>query len=288
MMRKLKQALNWIRWFFYLVRNRKKSPSYSLNMVQKTWEDFKLTLNASRIDYDQAYIAISNLVSFLETSRGYKLIRYGPKLGDGAYFIPTNLKFDRNISIGVGKSYEFELCLDQKTKIFLFDHTIITPNNLPPNFQFFKIGLGQNKSSNMRNLNEIFEICNAVNSSKNLLKIDIEGNEYNVFEHFKYTDKIDLLILELHNLNCMIEPEFRNNFINFSLFLYENFACVYSSGNNNTGVTAFKDFVVANTVEMTLVPKESLSKLIRSNEIYMAQNRPLALQLFPYYVSHEK
>lgn len=287
-MRKLKQALDWISWFFYLVIKRKKSPSYSLNMVQKTWEDFKLTLKASKIDYDQAYIAISNLVSFLESSKGYKLIRYGPKLGDGAYFIPTNLEFDRNISIGVGKSYEFELCLDQKTKIYLFDHTIKIPNNLPPNFQFFKIGLGQNKSANLRDLNEIFEICNAENSSKNLLKIDIEGNEYNVFENFKYTKKIDLLILELHNLNCMIDPEFRNNFINFSRYLYENFVCVFSSGNNNTGVTAFKDFVVANTIEITLVPKRILPKLIRSNEIYTVQNKSLAPQLLPYYVSHEK
>lgn len=287
-MRKLKQTLNWIKWFFYLVRNRKKSPSYSLNMVQKTWEDFKLTLTASKIDYDLACIEISNLVIFLEPSRGYKLIRYGPRIGDSAYFIPTNLEFDRNISIGVGKSYEFELCLDQKTKIFLFDHTIVTPNKLPPNFQFFKIGLGQNKSVNMRDLNEIFEICNAVNSSKNLLKIDIEGDEYNVFDNFKYIEKIDILILELHNLNRMIEPKFRNNFINFSRFLYENFVCVFSSGNNNTGVTAFKDFVVANTIEMTLVPKKHLSKLIRSNEIYVAQNKPIAPQLFPYYVSHEK
>lgn len=287
-MQKLKQALRWMHWFFNLIMSRKESPSYSLNMVQKSWRDFRLTLNASKVDYNQAYIAILNLVSFLETSKGYKLTKYGPEQGDGAYFIPANLQFDRDISIGVGKSYEFELCLDQKTKVFLFDHTIVAPDNLPPNFQFFRIGVGQNNSATIKDLNQIFEICNAESSSKTLLKIDIEGNEYDVFNHFEYTEKIDILILELHNLNWMLDQKFRNNFINFSRFLYDNFACVFSNGNNNTGVTAFNDLVVANTIEITLVAKKILPKLIKSDEVYMVQNNPIAPQLYPYYVRHEK
>ena len=91
------------------------------------------------------------------------------------------------------------------------------------------------------------------------------------------------LVLEIHNLNRILDREFRAEFINFSNFLFENFVCVYSNGNNNTGVTAFNNFVLANTIELTLVSKKIVQKLEGSVRNYSVQNNLKAPILKPFY-----
>ena len=283
MMFKFWQAFRWIVWFFNLVRNRKSSPGYSLEFIQKSWEDVRLSMVTTIIDYEESSDVVSNLIKFLRSSGTFELIKLGPEHGDGAYYVPSNLHFDRNISIGVGKNFEFELSLNPNTKIFLFDHTILVPENLPSNFKFYKIGVGHKNSLHLKTLNQIFEICYVENALRTLLKIDIEGDEYKIFDNFKYIQEVDVLVLEIHNLNRILDREFRAEFINFSNFLFENFVCVYSNGNNNTGVTAFNNFVLANTIELTLVSKKIVQKLEVSVRNYSVQNNLKAPILKPFY-----
>ena len=105
-----------------------------------------------------------------------KLERIGSK-NDGGYVVATNLSKNINLlSFGVEDNFEFELDIQKyiKTKsIKLFDHTIKPIKN--KNFKYFNKGLSDEKSANFTTLEQ--EITNLKNSSKNILKLDIEYDE---------------------------------------------------------------------------------------------------------------
>lgn len=208
---------------------------------------------------------INSKYNFLKPYKVKKLIRLGRNF-DGGYLVCSQaLKSCKNlITLGVGDDLSFERDYDKKKKpqkIFLYDYTVnhilflkiiikyfrrlITLRTKLDNFIYsinnylnyinfinkknvflFKFRVVKKIKKNFDiNLKNIFK---KINSNNNLLKIDIEGSEYEIInEIIRYSSKVNILIIEFHWIN-------KNSklFINSVKKLKKKFNIVHLHANN--------------------------------------------------------
>lgn len=207
-----------------------------------------------------------------------ELVRIGNPEGDGGYIIPAALlKVDSLYTYGVGTDFSFENDFAARTKkpVRLYDFSIDAPV-LPQGMTFAKAGLSAFKSANTDNvINHL--AANGDKDKQILLKIDIEGNEY---EWITYTD-----IKELSNNVAGIVIEFHA--VNEALFapalarLQSHFNVVWVHGNNLGGVFNRGDYYhIPRVIEVTLVRKDFLTfKELSTNSCPISLDRPNAYYL---------
>lgn len=125
---------------------------------------------------------------------------------DGGYLLPKITKFPKYlISGGIGHTYNFEkVFADKNTKVLMYDFQVDSSNYEYNNINFFKKNLGN--GPNAISLNNIFEINN-IDPKVALLKMDIEGAEYDVLDDFdeKYLKNLPYLVIEFHLMNHVVE-----------------------------------------------------------------------------------
>ena len=180
---------------------------------------------------------IQEKYNFLKPYRSLNLVRMG-RNEDGGYVVDNNSITLNNtlITFGMGLDWSFELDYLQKNnhgKILIYDHTvnfftfflpflkslkrfILLRKNIHDvndrfkklanylNFilsnrvSFFNKKISLNISKNTTNLNQIIKNNNI---QKFILKIDIEGAEYEIIDEIiMNSNKIDMLIIEFHDI----------------------------------------------------------------------------------------
>lgn len=163
------------------------------------------------------------------------LIRRGAT-HDGGYLVPANLISSMLISLGLGDNWQFEIDMlknKQIKKFIVFDHTVSMPSlikssiklnrKLPARFYrlivlfryirdfiFFsnlhvkkKVTSKGNGENLEISLTRIFENYLSDIDSSIVLKIDIEGYEYEIIEQISSENqRIALLIVEFHQIHA--------------------------------------------------------------------------------------
>jgi len=208
------------------------------------------------------------------------LFRLGSK-NDGGYIIhnKTILNTKEILSFGIFNDWNIEknfLKIKKECKVIAYDHTIdinffktqlrqcliklilfknLRLRNIIKIFQYFdyqfffsfpnthikkRIGLAKNSLD----INQVFDLSNINNC---LLKIDIEGDEYEVLSQItNHIDHINTLIIEFHEIDKENNLNLIKNFINFN----KKLKLIHIHGNNCTGVDYKKD---PKTIELTFV-----------------------------------
>ena len=211
-------------------------------------------------------------------SKKQNLLRIGPK-ADGGYIIDRRVikKTPVVISCGLNDDWEFErhfLKFNPSCKIIAYDHTVndkfwrkrfkkdfknliflkkLKPNQILDVFKYLDYRLFFNEKNihyekkvvlKKKNKNEI-TIQNVLKNHQNLvLKIDIEGDEYNILDQIKRDyKKINLLIIEFHNISKSLKKI--KNFISMS-----KYKLIHIHGNNYAGLDNFKN---PNVIECTFI-----------------------------------
>ena len=229
---------------------------------------------------------IKSKYNFLKPYKVKKLIRLGRNF-DGGYLICSDaLKYCENlITLGVGDDISFEKDFDKKVKpkkIFLYDYTVnhqlflmiilkyfrrlITFRTRMNNFMYSIINyLNYIKFANQQNvslfklrvvkkvtknfdttMNRVFK---KIDSNKNLLKIDIEGGEYEIIDEIiRYNSKINILIIEFHLINKKSKL-----FIESVKKLKKKFDIIHLHANNYIPLDNYKD--IFDVCEITLTNK---------------------------------
>jgi len=209
---------------------------------------------------------LSKKFNYLRPLKVNDLIRVGNKK-DGGYLIPAEAfwNIDGILSFGLGYNFTFEehaYYMNNRLNIIVYDHSVnffcfltlflksikrifyfksnlinilAQFNNLVNYVKFFLINKKIKHSSskivkkvslpNEKNLKSIF--CN-LKEKKILLKIDIDGDEYQIIRQIKdFTKKVHILIIEFHNLDKK-----RKLFKDSVFFLKTFFNIVHIHGNN--------------------------------------------------------
>jgi hypothetical protein len=222
----------------------------------------------------------------LQPFRVGEMVRVGDN-EDGGYVIPGYFRNSRLtlISIGLGDNWSFEtegkgiffdkfISVDHTVSIFnilsrLLKRVASNKINLSTTYYFLKllinylktfmfgenthlrrklVSVSLNKKHNEISLDECLSIAGG---KKILLKIDIEGDEYNIIDDVcRYSKKIDLFLIEFHNTE--------KNQIQFSHALSKLkgfFHLVHTHGNNFDSVSING---IPNVVELTFVNRNVL------------------------------
>tara|TARA_Y100001958_G_scaffold157409_2_gene152428 strand:- start:145 stop:960 length:816 start_codon:yes stop_codon:yes gene_type:complete len=220
-------------------------------------------------------------------------IRIGSKF-DGGYIIRKEdiNQIEKIVSFGMGQnhedwSFEREFLKKKKVEVVFYDHSVSFHSYISNIFlnlrrflkfrykikDLYKSIKNLIKYINFINLNEIIhhkkKIClrpksyseenpkniiDNLNNNKILLKIDIEGSEYEIIDEIlKCHDKIVCILLEFHNLNT-----FENTFEKKIKNLKTEFEIIHLHGNNYDG-TLHTNLPI--TLEVTLVNKKYLKNL---------------------------
>lgn len=208
---------------------------------------------------------------------GHELIRIG-SANDGGYLLPNDLRGVKNCySAGVGGSTAFE---DQLTtydiKCFLADPTIADSeaSHQKYNIEKFPISAatgdvlrlkmfgdvaGQNLPFQGVSLVDWVSSKSVSEHNESILKLDIEGGEYQVLlsTPANFLNKFRIICLELHSFPNIRNPLFLNNLMIPMLEkLKSNFDVIHVHPNNVAPSIKFLKLSLPHAIELTLHRKD--------------------------------
>jgi hypothetical protein len=211
-------------------------------------------------------------------SNDVKLQRVGSDF-DGGYFLPENyLEIDGVISAGIGDDNNFEFVLASLgKKVLQFDPTISAPPLSHPNMRF--VSKYVNKSNN---LNECFNFYSSMfnySLENALLKIDIEGSEWELFNNPEETpNKLDFLprvhtlVIEFHGIS-QIQEDDKWEDIKYSLTtILTNFEPVALSGNNCRAFFQLGGVPMLDVFEVTFVRRTDKFQFQEVSSVHSPRN----------------
>ena len=194
-------------------------------------------------------------------------IRLGPP-EDGGYVCTVDMleKCSCIMTYGVGNDirYEEDFIAKYNKPVFLFDHTIGRTSWEKPNMKFIPEGLGIGPNcKEWYTYKEDYNITGDI-----LLKVDIEGGEYEYFsttDHNKLRDNIVGLFLEIHWID---DYNNRQKAIQFIEKLNENFLLCHIHGNNWGDLFEYNGFQIPKVLELTFVNKKITPEYQADTQLY--------------------
>jgi hypothetical protein len=272
----LMRASKWFKAFYEIFNRRRDlniSPDAFLELLSLVSLRKKITPDeiASRLEFAEVFQK-----SLLQYPQVCDLIRLG-RNGDGGYFIPR-LKYEKLITLGVGKDISFEMDFSQDVKIDLFDHTVERPLDLKKNMRFHKKGIGMSDTFNMLTFNSICKLTGIKSDSVNLLKFDIEGDELLVFQDSDFSD-FAAIVCELHWLEDAFYSDRYSKLFTLLANLERGHTLVNVHANNwsklfNIGRVVLPDVVELTFIKKTLFDPVDIESHIRNEDVPCREGYP--------------
>lgn len=216
-------------------------------------------------------------ISFLEKLSPYDIgdekVRLGP-LEDGGYVVNSTI-LDKSTALftyGVGHDIRFEEDYIRlyKNPVYLYDHTIGQPNGwyIGEGMHFFAEGLGYKESC--KDFTSHYNELNLKDSV--VLKIDIEGGEYDYFEEVslpQISKATTGILLEVHWLS---EEVYRKKFESILDKILEYYTITHVHGNSWGVLVDYEGIKFPETIELTLVNNKHITYKQLDNTTYPIEN----------------
>jgi hypothetical protein len=142
---------------------------------------------------------------------GMSLVRVGGA-NDGGYVMLDSIApptVAAAYSFGVGSDVSWDAAIAARgVDVYLYDHTVTTPPALPPRCRFTQIGIsGAHRDPRMRTLAECISLNGHAGRNDLLLKMDVEGAEWEVLEHAtpETLGQFHQIVIELHELGLALD-----------------------------------------------------------------------------------
>lgn len=202
---------------------------------------------------------------------------------DGGYVLPkqTLEHSECMFSYGISNDITFDehyISLTGK-KVHAYDHTIEGVNTQHPElFTWYKKGISgtpQEQTNNFLNHYKELGISGRV-----LLKIDVEGCEYEWLQNTDIQELANIttcIVLEVHYLN---DVDTRNKFISCMEQLNKHFYVCHIHGNNCGSTFNYEGLDFPVVLELTFVPKETVEQISDNTESFpTALDNPNSIHL---------
>lgn len=176
--------------------------------------------------------------------------------GDGGYIQLDHVEgIDTALSFGINDEVSWdEMMADRGLTIYQFDHTVDAPHPDDPRMVFAKEMISDTKAPGRRTLAELIERHDKGHPSPNMmLKIDIEGSEWSVFEatSAERLGRFSQIVCELHSFQNGWNEEWREGMRRVLAKLSKSYAVVHVHANVCGGVSCVAGLVVPNVLEVS-------------------------------------
>ncbi len=189
------------------------------------------------------------------------LIRVGDA-GDGGYVMIEAFDAAGAISIGIGGNVSWDLDMARcGLPISMFDPTIAAPPAAVPGGTFHRIGLGtpvQAAASGLalKPLAQLLEIANSPASGDLILKIDVEGAEWDALADVDDFARYPQVVLELHDMGRLNDEETAANVLHLLRAIHATHLPVHVHANNEAGLAAFGAYWLPEVLEVSYVRRD--------------------------------
>ncbi len=246
---------------------------YRIYRTYKRFRDFIkrefFLLNGKHTDKKKVTSLIKKLYPY-QTQK--KLIRVGLD-DDGGYLLPNDLK-DLQVcfSAGVGSESNFDLeCSNYGMTLFLADNSVSKPtfNSLPPNpYHFLKKHIGLTNNADFITLDEWVNSSGVSKQEDLLLKMDIEGAEYDVLNHCsdELMTRVRIFVVEIHDLYRLWREDFFHNAERMFDKILKTHACVHIHPNNYDIIYSRNGIPIPITAEFTFLRRDRIDLDLKNHQ----------------------
>lgn len=212
----------------------------------------------------------------------FPLTRLGSERDGGYVVVDKNYKDSFLISGGILDDNNFELALaNLGARAHQVDYSITAPPIAHPSLSFSAERLvGENSKEQAYDvtLDELVAKVSSDKTSELLLKLDIEGSEWDIFETCNSLDKFNQIYLELHYMDRLANSKYAESSMRALDKLLQSFFPIFISGNNCCGFVTLGGYVLPRVMELTLLNRKTYSPVpvtrISVNDKYQSQNYP--------------
>jgi hypothetical protein len=203
-------------------------------------------------------------------AQGVKKIRVG-SAHDGGYVQLDDLEHvSLALSFGICDDDNWDMAMAARgIKVWQYDHTINHAPSSHPLLVFHKKMVSSESSSDAITLSELVVAHEETETPNIFLKIDIEGDEWKVFDATpeSHLNRIAQIVCEFHNLSQLSESGFYN--IAFRVFekLSRSFAVTHVHANNCAPVVNLSNVIIPDVIELSFANRKRYS-FCESAEIF--------------------
>jgi hypothetical protein len=210
------------------------------------------------------------------------LTRIGSERDGGYVVLDKDYQDSFLVSGGISNDNNFEIALASRgAKAHQIDYSISSPPIPHSSLTFSPQRLVGEESKELHfdiTLDEVVASNHHSGKSELLLKLDIEGSEWEILETCNSLTKFSQIFLELHYLNRLADPDYAEKSMKALGRLLDAFFPVFIAGNNCCGIINLGGFVVPRVMEITLLNRNNYehfqSKNKNINNRYRSQNYP--------------
>jgi hypothetical protein len=193
--------------------------------------------------------------------------------GDGSYVLVDRCRPSQAVlSFGIGPTVSFDLAMAERGhRIFMFDHTIDAVPAQHERFTWIRTGLASvsGQSPELATLEEHLARLD-LGPDDPILKIDIEGDEWDVFAGLPAAvlRRFEQITFEAHSLSELEKPEFSARVQTALRNLSAHFTLCHVHANNFGTIAVLADSLpVPEAMELTYI-RSDLTRAVRSTTFY--------------------
>ncbi len=197
-----------------------------------------------------------------QTFPGLRKLRLGNRVSDGGYVMADDFEgITAAFSLGIGRDISWDIEMTGLgIDIYQFDHTVEEPPEVAenPRLHFHKCGIAgkTDPEAMMKSIKDILADEMAAHTGDLILKIDIDGHEWEVFDEMpdEILARFRQICIEIHNpLGRPSQPERRVRNLGVLRKINAKFAPVHLHANNAGPVRTLCGLEVPKLLEITYV-----------------------------------
>lgn len=190
------------------------------------------------------------------TCEGLTKVRLGDS-SDGGYVLLADSQAKGVISIGVGTNTSWDQAMAAKgLAVHMFDHTIRRPPQSGAGCFFHRLGLGSESSESLRTLEEIVHLSGLQDAGQLILKVDVEGAEWDALRTVDLT-RFSQVLIELHDLTDLASSR-SVQILDVLKGIARTHVPVNLHANNYSQLVRFGSFWFPDVVEVTFANRSLL------------------------------
>ena len=201
---------------------------------------------------------------------GHRKIRVGGESDGGYVMLDDFAGLGTAFSLGVGPNVDWDYGMAERgLAVHQFDHTVAAPPREHVNFRFHRRRIGVAAGPDSEDLTSILSAYGSAGSGSNVLKLDIENDEWPLLASARSEDlaRFPQILCEFHSLTDVGRDDHHAMMHAALEKLLDLFAVVHVHGNNCGGLVFVGGLVFPNVLEVTFA-RRSTYRVEASHETF--------------------